>query len=113
MPIRTKLLLAMMVPLGLLIAQIVSVNVFIRELQETSPIPGELFVKRYGVSEAECRVLMMLTQGMTPQEAARALGISLATARTHIARLLEKTGTARQPDLMRLAMRALAPAARP
>jgi hypothetical protein len=34
MPIRTKLLLAMMVPLGLLLAQIVSVNVFIRELQE-------------------------------------------------------------------------------
>jgi hypothetical protein len=34
MPIRTKLLLAMMVPLGLLIAQIVSVNVFIRELQD-------------------------------------------------------------------------------
>jgi hypothetical protein len=32
MPIRTKLLLAMMVPLGLLIAQIVSVNFFIREL---------------------------------------------------------------------------------
>lgn len=34
MPIRTKLLLAMMVPLGLLMAQIVSVNVFIRELQD-------------------------------------------------------------------------------
>src|SRR5262245_33637734 len=35
MSIRTKLLLAMMVPLGLLIAQIVSVNVFIRELQDS------------------------------------------------------------------------------
>jgi methyl-accepting chemotaxis protein len=34
MSIRTKLLLAMVVPLGLLIAQIVSVNVFIRELQD-------------------------------------------------------------------------------
>jgi methyl-accepting chemotaxis protein WspA len=34
MSIRTKLLLAMMVPLGLLMAQLVSVNVFIRELQE-------------------------------------------------------------------------------
>jgi methyl-accepting chemotaxis protein WspA len=33
-PIRTKLLLAMTVPLGLLIAQIVSVNVFVRELQD-------------------------------------------------------------------------------
>ena len=34
MSIRTKLLLAMMVPLGLLIAQLVSMNVFIRELQD-------------------------------------------------------------------------------
>jgi methyl-accepting chemotaxis protein WspA len=34
MPIRTKLLLAMMVPLGLLIAQVVAVNVFIRQLQD-------------------------------------------------------------------------------
>src|SRR5262249_35280879 len=34
MSIRMKLLLAMMVPLGLLIALIVSVNVFIRELQD-------------------------------------------------------------------------------
>jgi methyl-accepting chemotaxis protein WspA len=34
MSIRTKLLLAMMVPLGLLMAQLVSVNVFIHELQD-------------------------------------------------------------------------------
>ena len=34
MSIRVKLLLAMMVPLGLLMAQLMSVNVFIRELQD-------------------------------------------------------------------------------
>jgi methyl-accepting chemotaxis protein len=34
MSIRTKLLLAMMIPLGLLMAQLLSVNVFIRELQD-------------------------------------------------------------------------------
>ena len=42
MSIRMKLLLAMMVPLGLLIAQLVSMNVFIRELQDAvalSPPP--------------------------------------------------------------------------
>ena len=33
MPVRTKLLLAMMVPLALLIVQITTINIFIRELQ--------------------------------------------------------------------------------
>lgn len=87
------------------------VAVFIRELgAEGNPFPGELFVKRYGITPAECRVLMMLTQGMTPAEAADCLGISLPTTKTHLARLFEKNGTRGQPDLMRLAMSAIAPA---
>lgn len=88
------------------------VAVFIRELGDTSPFPAELFVRRYGITPAECRVLMLLTQGMTPKEAAETLGVSLATAKTHISRLFEKTGTQRQADLIRLAMSALAPARR-
>jgi DNA-binding CsgD family transcriptional regulator/PAS domain-containing protein len=86
------------------------VAVFVRELGDTSPFPGELFVRRYGITPAECRVLMMLTQGMTPSETANALGISEATVRTHMRSLFAKTGTQGQADLMRLAMSALAPA---
>ena len=86
--------------------------IVVREIGDTSPFPGELFVKRYGITPAECRVLMMLTQGMTPAEGADCLGISLPTAKTHMKRLFEKTGTRGQPDLMRLAMSALAPAVR-
>lgn len=88
-----------------------SVAVFLRPLGDVSPFPGELFVKRYGISPAECRVLMMLTQGMTVREAALALGVSEPTARTHLAKLFQKTGAERQADLMRLTMSALAPAA--
>jgi DNA-binding CsgD family transcriptional regulator len=83
---------------------------WVREIGEVAPLPGELFVRRYGITPAECRVLMLLTQGMSPKEAAEALGCSEATVRTHIQRLLAKTGTGGQPDLMRLAMSALAPA---
>jgi len=54
---------------------------------------------------------MMLTQGMTVREAAAALGISEPTAKTHLQKLFQKTGTDRQADLMRLTMSALAPAA--
>src|SRR3954468_7227080 len=87
-----------------------SAAVFLRQLGDVSPFPGELFVKRYGISPAECRVLMMLTQGMTVREAAAALGITESTAKTHLQKLFQRTGTERQADLMRLAMSALAPA---
>ncbi len=84
--------------------------VFLRELGDASPFPGELFVKRYNITPAECRVLMTLTQGLNPREAADALGISEPTVRTHIQRLLAKTESAGQTDLMRLAVSAVAPA---
>ena len=53
--------------------------------------------------------MQLLVQGMTVAEVADTLGISLATARTHLARLLDKTGSSRQADLVRLAMSARAP----
>jgi len=89
------------------------VAVFIREIGDTSPFPGELFVKRYGITPAECRVLMMLVQGMSLPETCDALGIGEPTVKTHLARLFAKTGTERQSDLMRLAISALAPAEQP
>jgi DNA-binding CsgD family transcriptional regulator len=70
--------------------------VFLRRLGDVSPFPGELFVKRYGISPAECRVLMMLTQGMTVRETSAALGISEPTAKTHLQKLFQKTDTERQ-----------------
>lgn len=87
-----------------------SVAVFIRELGDTSLFPAEIFIRRYGITPAECRLLVFLTQGMTLADAAGALGISMATARTHVARLLAKTDTQSQADLMRLAISVLAPA---
>ncbi|WP_295557530.1 helix-turn-helix transcriptional regulator [uncultured Hyphomicrobium sp.] len=86
------------------------VAVFLRELGNTSPVPGELFVRRYGISHAECRVLLLIVQGKTAREVATELGISVATVKTHVARLLDKTHTERTVDLIQLAMSALAPA---
>ncbi|MCW2283489.1 DNA-binding CsgD family transcriptional regulator/PAS domain-containing protein [Rhodoblastus acidophilus] len=86
-----------------------SVAVFVKELGDTSPFPGELFVKRYAITPAECRVLMLLAQGMSPAEIADVLGLSLPTVKTHLARLFDKTGAHGQAALMRLAVSALAP----
>jgi DNA-binding CsgD family transcriptional regulator len=86
--------------------------IFARELGDTSAFPGELFVKRYGITPGECRVLMMLVQGLSVAETCDALGIGEPTVKTHLSRLFAKTGTSGQPDLMRVAVSALAPAQR-
>lgn len=90
-----------------------SVAVFLQPLGEATAFPCDLFAKRFNVSPAECRVLALLTEGMTLREAAVAAGISEPTARTHLQKLLQKTGTDRQAMLIRLAMTAFMPAVHP
>lgn len=85
------------------------VAIFVRQIGANPPFPAELFVRRYAITPAECRVMMLLVQGMSIAEAAETLGIALPTAKTHLAHLFEKTGTSRQTDLVRLVMSALAP----
>lgn len=87
-----------------------SVAIFIREHGASAPVPAELFVRRYGITPAECRVLVLIVQGMTTSEAADSLGVSLVTVKSHLKSLFIKTGTDGQTDLVRLAMSALAPA---
>jgi DNA-binding CsgD family transcriptional regulator len=49
-------------------------------------------------------VASLLQQGRTTAEIAGILAISVNTARVHLNALLSKTGTRRQPALMRLMM---------
>ena len=62
----------------------------------------------FGLTGAEARVALALFEGMTPKEAACALGVSFNTVRTQLARIFEKTGTNRQAELIRLMMRTVA-----
>jgi DNA-binding CsgD family transcriptional regulator/PAS domain-containing protein len=86
-----------------------SVAVFLRDCDTPAALPGELFIRRYGITPAESRVLMMNVQGMTAEDIAEALGISEATVKTHLKNLFAKTGAHRQSDLVRLAMAVLPP----
>lgn len=87
------------------------VVVFIREIGDTQPLPAELFIRRYGITPAECRLLVLLAQGMTIAEASEMLGVALSTTKTHLTQLFHKTGTQRQAQLVRLVASAFAPAA--
>jgi DNA-binding CsgD family transcriptional regulator len=60
------------------------------------------FIDRHNISKAEGRLLLALAEGRSVAQHAGALGISVNTARTHMRRLLEKTGASGQLDLLRL-----------
>ncbi len=61
---------------------------------------------QFGFTPAEARVAATLMNGKTVESAADQLSITLATARTHVRKLLQKTGTARQTDMMRILLSA-------
>jgi DNA-binding CsgD family transcriptional regulator len=60
-----------------------------------------LFSKQYGISPAERKLLESLVAGLTVVAHAGKEEISVNTARTHMRRLLDKTGSSGQLDLMR------------
>ncbi len=70
----------------------------------------EVFIERYGLTQAETQVMLMLAGGAKAEDIARMLGNSIHTVRTHIARAMAKTGVNRQVDLVRLALGGLTPA---
>ncbi len=57
---------------------------------------------RFGLSDAESGVAIEILKGDGRRAAARRLGISETTAKTHLAKIFEKTGTHRQAELVRL-----------
>ena len=78
--------------------------------REPNPQRGAATLARTcGLTGAEARVLASLAAGLTLPETAGALGIALTTARTHLTHIFLKTGTARQADLIRLALQAAGP----
>ena len=56
----------------------------------------------YRLTPAESRVADLLLEGLDVRTVASTLGITLETARFHLKRVLARTGTRRQTELMRL-----------
>ena len=71
--------------------------------RELSVDPSQL-AEILGITKAEARLLQLLIGGRSVKEAGEALGISPATARTHVRNMFEKTGCSRQSDLLRAVM---------
>ena len=75
---------------------------FVRKAELDAPPAPEVIAKLYGLTPSELRVLLSVFDSGGVPNVAEALGISEATAKTHLRRLFEKTGTKRQADLVKL-----------
>ena len=80
---------------------------------ETAAIASEKAIGEvFGLTPAEARVMIKIGAGGSPAGAARELGVSEATIRTHLSRVFQKTGATRQAELQGL-IRALSAPLRP
>ena len=75
----------------------------------SKPPADALLQSMFGLTPAEIRVLKFILSGQTGSETADDLGVSLATVRTHIARLLTKTHASNQAELVRIVTSAAGP----
>jgi DNA-binding CsgD family transcriptional regulator len=70
---------------------------------EARPTPSPAMLRRlFGLTTTETEVALRLTAGRTASQVAADLGTSLATVRTHLRQLFDKTGTSRQAALVSL-----------
>jgi DNA-binding CsgD family transcriptional regulator len=94
---------------GILAPFAASVAVFMQDPAQVPMMPGEAFARLHGLTGAELRVLLALSQGLGGTESADMLGISEPTVRTHLQRIFSKTGTTKQGDLLSLLHRSTPP----
>jgi DNA-binding CsgD family transcriptional regulator len=84
-----------------------SAAVFITDPERDPNAPPDTLRRLYGFTTAESRMAAHLMSGESVEEAAESLAISANTARTHVRHLLEKTGTHRYGELVRILLLAL------
>jgi DNA-binding CsgD family transcriptional regulator len=75
---------------------------FIRKVALDASSPPEVIGEMYKLTPTELRVLLAIVDIGGVPEVAAALGVAVTTVKTHLSRLFEKTGVARQADLVKL-----------
>ena len=76
--------------------------VFVADPELRHRPPASHLREIYGLTAAEAAVAGSIAKGQGVKDAAEALGIAPSTLRWHLQRVFEKTGTARQAELVRL-----------
>ncbi len=69
---------------------------------QAPPDVSRTFVGEYGISAREREIIPLLNQGLSNREIAEKLFVSLATVKTHLHNIYEKTGTKSRYELFNL-----------
>jgi DNA-binding CsgD family transcriptional regulator len=77
-------------------------GLIVADCQSGSDARIGMFVDFFDLTSGEARVLAQLVSGKGLPTVARRLDVARSTARTHLERILQKTGTHRQAELVRL-----------
>ncbi len=75
---------------------------FVHKAALDTPSPPEAIAKAYKLTPTELRVLLAIVEVGGVPEVAEAIGIAETTVKTHLGRVYNKTGAARQADLVKL-----------
>lgn len=77
--------------------------VFLRDPESSGAQPSQELVRRlFGLTRMEAQLALLLTEGLTLDEAAEQMNVRRNTARTHLRSIFSKTGVTRQTMLVRL-----------
>jgi DNA-binding CsgD family transcriptional regulator/PAS domain-containing protein len=85
-----------------------SVAVFIGQPGDAPVVSPEILQNLFAFTRAEASVASLLAEGLSVEDTARTLGISIHTARSHVRSLFSKTGVSRQTELVLLILRSAA-----
>jgi DNA-binding CsgD family transcriptional regulator len=90
-------------PSAVRLSQKIAVVVFINDPSRPQRRPEDTLLRTlYGLTRAECRVALLLSDGRAPKEIASKIGVTENTVRSQIKNIYNKTGVKRQSELVRL-----------
>lgn len=82
--------------------------IFVRDPEHSGSAAALTLRELFGMTRAEAAIAVALSEGRSLEEIAVALGVGLGTVRTHLKKVLTKTGTRRQAALVALLARSVA-----
>ena len=69
---------------------------------EHCQVSAKILQQRYSLTPAECKLAMLLTRGLSLQDAAGGLSVQVETVRSQLKSIFSKTNTRRQSELLLL-----------
>ena len=82
-----------------------TVAIIISDLGDPLAVDQRVLRKLFGFTQTEASVACCLMCGLSLENTARELAITIHTVRTHLKRLFEKTGATRQAELVNILLR--------